>query len=50
VGDDIGGAKGAGMRAVLTRQFRREEPDELQPDAVIDQLAELPAVLDRLDG
>jgi HAD superfamily hydrolase (TIGR01662 family) len=48
LGDDIAGAKGVGMRTVLTRQFRQEEPDETRPDAVIDRLAELPAVLDRL--
>jgi putative hydrolase of the HAD superfamily len=50
VGDDIAGAQGVGMRTILTRQFRREEPDEIQPDAVIDRLALLPVALDRLDA
>ncbi|HEY1331436.1 MAG TPA: HAD family hydrolase [Actinomycetota bacterium] len=43
--DDVGGARRVGMRAVQTRQFRREEPDGIQPDAAIDHLRELPAVL-----
>jgi putative hydrolase of the HAD superfamily len=50
LGDDIAGAKGVGMRAVLTRQFRQEEPNEIRPDAVIERLDELPSVLDRLDA
>lgn len=44
--DDIAGAHAIGMRAVLTRQFRREEPDDIVPDAVIEHIAELPGVLD----
>jgi putative hydrolase of the HAD superfamily len=49
--DDIGGARAAGMRSVLTREFRQEEPGhDLQPDAVIDRLADLPAALDGLSG
>jgi putative hydrolase of the HAD superfamily len=43
--DDIGGAKGVGMRTVLTHEFRQEEPGEIRPDAVIDRLTELPKVL-----
>src|SRR5207247_7012323 len=27
--DDIGGAKGVGMQAVLTREFRQEDPEEI---------------------
>ena len=46
--DDIGGAKGVGMRAVLTREFRQEEPDEIAPDAVIERLPSLPDAVDRL--
>ncbi|HWE63525.1 MAG TPA: HAD family hydrolase [Chloroflexota bacterium] len=44
--EDIGGPQQAGMRAVLTRQFRQEVPDPAtpQPDAIIERLAELPAV------
>ncbi|HXJ65697.1 MAG TPA: HAD family hydrolase [Actinomycetota bacterium] len=51
--DDVGGARAVGMRAVLTQEFRREEPaasDGPQPDAVIGRLNELPEVLDRLSG
>jgi putative hydrolase of the HAD superfamily len=49
--DDVGGAQAAGMRAVLTREFRQEEPnDDPIPDAVIARLDELPGVLDRLSS
>lgn len=43
--EDVGGPQQAGMRAVLTRQFRQEEPGPgtPQPDAIIERLAELPA-------
>jgi len=45
--DDIHGAKNVGMRAVL-----RRNPDvpahDVEPDAVIERLPELPAVVDRL--
>ncbi|MGH2717872.1 MAG: HAD family hydrolase [Actinomycetota bacterium] len=60
--DDIGGAKQCGMRAVLTREFRNEldgperaeaphftgenPPPPLRPDAVIDSISELPALLE----
>jgi putative hydrolase of the HAD superfamily len=43
--DDIAGAKGVGMRAVLTREFRLEEPDDIRPDALIDRLSELPELI-----
>lgn len=43
--DDIGGARAVGMRTVQTRQFRSEPRPSVQPDAVIDHLRELPAVL-----
>lgn len=46
--DDVAGAQGVGMRAVLTREFRQEEGSTVRPDAVIDALVELPAVLDGL--
>jgi putative hydrolase of the HAD superfamily len=46
VNDDIGGAQSLGMRAVLTREFRHEEPERIRPDAVIERLAALPGVLD----
>jgi FMN phosphatase YigB (HAD superfamily) len=43
--DDVSGAQAAGMRTVLTRQFRQEENPEITPDAVIEHLSELPAFL-----
>jgi ribonucleotide monophosphatase NagD (HAD superfamily) len=53
VGDDveydIGGAKRAGLRAVLVRtgKFREEslEAAALQPDGVVDSIADVPAFL-----
>jgi len=47
--EDVRGPKAAGMRAVLTTQFRQEDPSTaiVQPDAVIGALVELPAVLAR---
>ena len=48
VTDDIGGAKAIGMRGVLTREFRREEPAEIHPDAIIERLQDLPAALEDL--
>jgi HAD superfamily hydrolase (TIGR01509 family) len=45
--DDIAGAQAVGMLAVLTRQFRREDPEPriAEPDMIIDRLADLPAVM-----
>lgn len=43
--DDIGGAHAVGMRAVQTREFRREDAGEVEADAVIDRLEELPETL-----
>ena len=45
--DDIAGAQAVGMRAVLTRQYRQEEPDSITPDAVIEHITELPDILAR---
>ncbi len=49
---DIGGAQAAGMRAVLTRQYvaRPYTDTDPQPDAVIDHLRELPAVIAAFDA
>lgn len=46
--DDVGGAKGVGMRAVQTVEFRRESNDAVRPDAVIERLTEMPDVVARL--
>jgi putative hydrolase of the HAD superfamily len=43
--DDVSGARELGMRTVLTHEFRQEEDPEVEPDAVIGSLRELPAVL-----
>jgi len=48
--DDVTGAQGVGMRAVHTRQFRVEDDPSVDPDAVIDRLSELPAVLGSWGG
>jgi putative hydrolase of the HAD superfamily len=48
--DDVGGAQAAGMRAVQTREFRRESGDAVRPDAVIDRLTQLPEALEGLSG
>jgi putative hydrolase of the HAD superfamily len=48
--DDIEGAQRAGMRAVLTHEFRQEEDESVRPDAVITRLPELPAALERMAG
>jgi putative hydrolase of the HAD superfamily len=49
--DDVGGAKAAGMRAVLTREFRQEEPtSDPMPDATIERLGELPGALASLES
>jgi len=43
--DDIVGAQAVGMRTILTREFRQEEPGEIRPDAVVERLAEIPDVI-----
>ena len=48
---DIGGAKAAGMHAVLTTQYvTRARDGYADPDAVIAHLRELPDVIERLDA
>ncbi|MCA1830547.1 MAG: HAD family hydrolase [Actinomycetota bacterium] len=46
--DDIAGASAVGMKTVLTRQYRDETPEEIKPDAVIENITELPAALGRI--
>jgi putative hydrolase of the HAD superfamily len=44
--DDIAGAHALGMRAILTHQYRQEEPDEdLKPDAIVRNVTEVPAAI-----
>ncbi len=49
--EDVGGAHRVGMRAVLTHQYRQEQPDgaDRAPDAVIQRLSELPRALERIE-
>ncbi len=47
---DVAGPQKIGMRAVLVASpFRMEQSDEITPDARIDSLEELPALLERWD-
>lgn len=50
--DDVSGARGIGMRAVLTHQYRQEPVDgaAVKPDAVIGRLSELPRVIEEIEG
>ena len=43
--DDVVGAQAVGMRTILTREFRQEEPGDVEPDAVVDSLTEVPGVI-----
>jgi putative hydrolase of the HAD superfamily len=43
--DDVVGAQAVGMRTILTQEFRREEPGDVQPDAVVERLADVPGVI-----
>jgi len=43
--DDIVGARAVGMRTVLTREFRQEDPGDVKPDAVVEKLSEVPDVI-----
>ena len=49
--DDVSGAQAAGMRGVLTHQFRQEDSSasDVVPDAIIQRLAELPAAIEALE-
>lgn len=46
--DDVWGAQQAGLKAVWVRNGRQIESGDAVPDAAIDSLAELPAVVERL--
>jgi len=45
VNDDVVGARGVGMRTILTRQFRQEDPGDVRPDATVERLEEVPDVI-----
>jgi putative hydrolase of the HAD superfamily len=44
--DDVSGAQRAGMRAVWVKRMNNSNPHAIIPNATIDQLGELPAILD----
>lgn len=46
--DDVAGAQALGMRTILTRQFRQEDPGDIRPDAVVERFAEIPDAVARL--
>jgi FMN phosphatase YigB (HAD superfamily) len=48
VREDVRGPKAAGMRAVLTREHRQDEPRSDEPDAELTSLRELLAIAERL--
>jgi putative hydrolase of the HAD superfamily len=43
--DDVVGAQAVGMRTILTREYRQEDPGEVEPDAVVEWLADVPGVI-----
>jgi FMN phosphatase YigB (HAD superfamily) len=43
--DDVVGAQALGMRTILTREFRAEDPGDVVPDAVVERLSDVPAVV-----
>jgi HAD superfamily hydrolase (TIGR01509 family) len=43
--DDVVGAQAVGMRTILTREFRQEDPGDVEPDAVVERLADVPDVV-----
>jgi FMN phosphatase YigB (HAD superfamily) len=48
--DDIRGAQGVGMRAVLTRQYRQATVEDVTPDRIIWRLPEVIEYIDSLDS
>jgi putative hydrolase of the HAD superfamily len=48
--DDVQGAQRAGMKGILKAHPRRVDVPEIEPDARITRLADLPAALERLFG
>jgi FMN phosphatase YigB (HAD superfamily) len=49
--EDIGGPQAAGMRAILTQEFRHDERTDgaPAPDAIIDRLVDLPELVQQLN-
>lgn len=43
--DDIAGAQALGMRTILTQEYRKEEPGDIVPDAVVSTIADVPDVV-----
>jgi putative hydrolase of the HAD superfamily len=47
---DVKGPQALGIRAVLTHQYRQEDPGQARPDLVVKRLAEVINYVDRLNG
>lgn len=47
---DVQGAQALGMKAVLTHQYRQEDPGDAKPDLIVDRLAEVVGYVDRLNA
>ena len=47
---DVQGAQALGMKAVLTHQYRQEDPGDRRPDLVIKRLSEIVDYVDRLNA
>jgi putative hydrolase of the HAD superfamily len=50
VREDVVGPRALGMRTVLTHEYRQEPPDGAPPDGFIRRFADLPALLDQMEG
>ncbi len=47
---DIRGAQALGMKAVLTWQYRQEDPGDAKPDLIVDKLSQVVEYVDRLNA
>jgi putative hydrolase of the HAD superfamily len=47
---DIEGAQALEMKAVLTHQYRRDDPGEVKPDLIVDRLSQVVGYVDRLNA
>ncbi len=47
---DIKGSQALGMKAVLTWQYRQEDPDDAKPDLVVDRLSQVASYVDQLNA
>jgi len=47
---DIKGAQALGMKAVLTWEYRQEDPGDAEPDLIVDRLSQVVEYVDRLNA